>query len=123
MKQSEKNFALLENFAIYHSGSNEALYEELLQSITDYIEEDHVDGKPADEERQMRVYVVDIECFDEGTKELFDNNKCSDQTFMQLAKEQFSIYTIPEFQKAFNEGEIYIDSDFMFVRYIEWGIY
>lgn len=121
MKKSELNLHLLRNFALYHSGSNETLYDELIQSVHDYIEEDHVDGKPADREKELRVYIIDTESMDDDDKGFhsFNSNKCSDETFMDLAEEQGNVFTFPKFQEEFNSGEIYIDSDFTYIRFIE----
>jgi hypothetical protein len=120
MKQSEKNKLVLTNFALYHSGSDEALHDELLSSIEDYIEEDHVDGKPADDGLKMYVYIVDKEGFkDENQEKIFADNNCSDVEFIQIAIEQKNEYPLADFQKQFNNGDIYIDSDFLCIRFIE----
>jgi len=120
MKQSERNKSVLTNFALYHSGSNEALHDELLSSIDDYLEEDHVDGKPADDGLKMYVYVVDTENLkDDNQEKVFDKNTCTNADFIKIAIEQENEYTLAEFQQVFNNGDLYIDSDFTYIRFIE----
>lgn len=60
MKQSERNLLLIDNFLLFvtHISRGDKgpmrdyayTAEELYQLALEYIEEDHVDGKPADED-------------------------------------------------------------------------
>jgi len=66
MKQSEKNLILLENFLLFATHScrvddNESeVYtsKDLYEAATNYIEEDHVDGKPADKPERIIVELI-----------------------------------------------------------------
>lgn len=67
MKQSERNLMVIENFILHLTHSNEGDHDadtstpytanELYQAAKDYIEEDHADGKPADEEVEKEYHI------------------------------------------------------------------
>ncbi len=52
MKQSEKNLMVINNFILHYTHDNvEMGCDEMYQAAFEYIEEDWVDGKPADKEQ------------------------------------------------------------------------
>jgi hypothetical protein len=51
MKKSEENLNVINNFILYYTHDDKEMKcDEMYQAAIDYIEEDWVDGKPADEE-------------------------------------------------------------------------
>lgn len=53
MKNSERNLRVIQNFILYYTHDSEEMgASKMYQAALDYIEDDHVDGKDADEEEQ-----------------------------------------------------------------------
>jgi hypothetical protein len=60
-KHSERNLSVIENFILHYThGEQHPLYNEMMQSASEYIEEDHVDGEGSEETtlERARIYLV-----------------------------------------------------------------
>ena len=62
---------------------------------------------------ELRVYVIDVDVITEET--YYDD--LSDEQFMDIAEENGRVYTLPNFQEAFNEG--YVNTAIDVIRIIE----
>lgn len=64
-KHSQRNLNVIENFILHYThGEQHPLYNEMMQSAMDYIEEDHVDGEGSEEttlERAKNYLVGDTD--------------------------------------------------------------
>lgn len=61
-KHSQRNLNVIENFILHYThGEEHPLYNEMMQSAMEYVEEDHVDGEGSEEAmlEQVRKYLVD----------------------------------------------------------------
>lgn len=58
----------------------------------------------------MRVYVIDTTNLDKGFEEM------SQEEFMTESERQGRVYSIKGFQRAFNEEEVNVNTDVIFIK-------
>lgn len=112
MKNSERNLAVIENFILHltHCSGGEDNYyesqtytpEELYRVAYDYIQEDHVDGKGAEDERS--VYTTPIKFYDCDIVFKEEGSQTERVTFSSASTEGFSIDNKVFFTMAVEEA-------------------
>jgi hypothetical protein len=84
--KSEENLAVINNFILYYTGDHpHSDCDNMYRAAKDYIEEDHVDGKPADNVTQ--IYVVGAEWDGGGTYDWYPSRKDADVAYVRTLKE------------------------------------